>query len=289
MIIIRINKKKLQESDELKYKKIIEMSAMDFLKLTTDADTRENLFVKRRQILKDKGELANFSSAKAYASMPYLVVDQANRVTEHEGRNRCLAALNPKQEFLKSKAKKNYISSNFFQKENFENPDATIKVELKSNHRNIEYLKSQLGEPDVVSLQSAKSIERKFSLEDPAGLGDEEIVFSTIVHKAGTPIGNGRFYQEDYVVKDAAKDAAFFIGHNTYHGLYDHFRQTKGWPESEHYSHHGDVAKATDELVNRVYDIQDDKGPLEFKMKTDNWYRAGFARDAVGDIVIKKK
>jgi len=291
MIIIRINKKKLQESDvapdEYRFSKVIEMSAIDFLKLTTNADVREDLIVKRRIILKDKKDLAVYSAIKGSNPLPQLFVDQSNRVERHEGRNRALAALSPTQAFLKSKAKKNYFFSNFFQKENFENPDAKMKVELKSNHRNIEYLRSEFGEPEVVSLKGAQTVERKFSLEDPAGIGNEELVFSTIIHKAGTPIGNGRFYQEDRVVQDAAKDAAFVIGRNTYHGLYDYFRETKGWDRNEF--HHDEVAKATDELVNRVYDIRDDKGPLEFKMKTDNWYRAGFARDAVGDIIIKKK
>ena len=290
MLRVRIKKKSLntlqESSDEYKYETAIEMPAMDFLRVTTNDEERERLLNRRKQYMKEKGDLSVFSQLRAESSGLYLVVNDVNKVIRHEGRNRSLAALQPKKKFMDSKSKNKFHRSIFFLPDNFENPDAKLKVVLKRNHRVVEFLTSQYGEPVTVSLEKTRPAEQKFSLEDPIGLGDQEIAFSTIIHKAGTPMANGRNYEVDRIISDAEKDAAFLLD-RTYHHLYDYMRKEKGWGENEW--HHSEVADATDELVNKIYSITDDEGPLLFKMKRDNWYRGGFDRKPVGDVVIKKK
>lgn len=290
MLRVRIKKKSLntlqESSDEYKYETAIEMPAMDFLRVTTNDEERERLLNRRKQYMKEKGELSVFSQLRAESSGLYLVVNDVNKVIRHEGRNRSLAALQPKKKFMDSKSRNKFHRSIFFLPDNFENPNAKLKVVLKRNHRVVDFLTSQYDEPVTVSLEKVRPVEQKFSLEDPIGLGDQEIAFSTIIHKAGTPIGNGRNYDFDRIISDADKDAAFLLD-RTYHHLYDYMRKEKGWGENEW--HHSEVADATDELVNKIYSITDDEGPLLFKMKRDNWYRGAFNRKPVGDVVIKKK
>lgn len=288
MRLVLREKKKLNEADD-KTKKTVEISAMDFLKLTTDPEIRMMLIQKRKNDLKTGGGIGEFSAAKGYASMPYLVVDSVGKVKEHEGRNRALAIIQPKMELFKSKAKRPYEQYEFFKPDNFNNPQGKMRVEIKSLDRNVnavDYMTSQYGESAHVSLETAKPIKMEFTLEDPVGIGDQELVFSDLIFKAGEKFPNGRVRDVDYMAKSAKKDSLMLFN-KLYHDLYSLMRKEKGWGEYE--THHDEVADETDRVANTVYEISDEKGLLELKMARDNWYRAAYSREPVGDITIKKK
>lgn len=288
MRIVLREKKKLNEADD-KTKKTVEISAMDFLKLTTDPETRMMLIERRKNDLKTGSGVGEFSAAKGYASMPYLVANSVGKVTEHEGRNRALAILQPKMELFKTKAKKLYDQYEFFKPDKFNNPGGKMRVEIKSLERNVnavDFLSSQYGETAHISLETAKPINMEFTLEDPIGIGDQELVYSDLIHKAGEKFPNGKIRDVDYIAKSAKKDSLLLFN-KVYSDMYAYLRKQKG--RGDDYYNHNEVADATDEIINRLYDITDDKGPLEFKMGRGNWFHAQYAREPVGDIIIKKK
>lgn len=279
---------KLNESDD-KTKKTVEMSAIDFLKLTTDPETRMMLIQRRKNDLKTGSGVGEFSAAKGYASMPYLVANSVGKVTEHEGRNRALAILQPKIELFKPNVKRPYDQYEFFKATNFNNPNGKMKVEIKSLERNVnavDFLSSQFGESAHVSLETAKPIKTDFTLEDPIGIDNQQLVYSDLIHKAGERFPNGKIRDVDYVAKSAKKDSLMLFN-KVYHDMYSYLRKEKGWDENTF--HHNEVADATDKVINDRYNITDDKGPLEFKMGRGSWYHANYAREPVGDITIKKK
>jgi hypothetical protein len=286
MKLVLRERKSLNENTN-KQEKMIEMSAMDFLKLTTNDEIREYLITRRKEFIKNKAGLVTYSANIAEASGMFLAIDGAGKVISHEGRNRALSNLNPDLKLFKTKA--SIRAQNFFKPENFVNPDAKMKVTIRSEQRNVNSVSHIFGQysNDMVEIGGAKIVEKpQLDFQDPLGIGNQTIVFSDVIHRAGEVFPNGKVRQEDYKSEDASKKA-FSLFTRVYHQMYAHFRNNV-W-KAEDYGKHDFISDETEKLVNSLYDISDDKGPIKFVMLRDGFFRPGFDRERIGDVILKHK
>ena len=282
-----LKERKVLKENEDKTRKMIVMSAIDFLRLTTNEEIREYLIQRRKQFIKDKAGLVNYSQVQAESAGMYLKVNAAGKVIEHEGRNRALSNLNPDLKLFKTKG--SLKEQVFFNPSNFANPEAKMKVNIVCEERNvnaISHLLPQYNGSGMVDIGAVKPVEKaQIDFEDPIGLGNQTLVLSDLILKAGEVFPNGKIRQEDYVSEDASKKA-FSLFRAVFGLMFTHLRKQWG---TQDYIRHDEVADATEQLVNGVYDIRDEKGPIKFIMIRGSYIHPGFERERVGDITIKKK
>ena len=144
----------------------------------------------------------------------------------------------------------------------------------------------QSGGGNTVSKNKLQLLEIKADRSDLLYLGDEEIVFKDVISKAGEKLPSGAIRQEDYKRVDATSEAEIML-QKVYSDLYDLLRKERGWAP-EDYKHHDEVADEADDVLKNNFIIEDEKGPLEAKVRR-GYYRVKFTRVASPPIKIKKK